>query len=202
MTHQEMMLLPASKDRAIAANSAYYYTGKSCGRGHLTYRYTSSGNCSGCIAEKRGKTQLMCKGKPRASEENQKRAAAAIALTNKTYTPETPCKSGHNERCVTTHNCIPCRNNYQKYKETRKWNRLKRLYGLTPDDFDLLFSRQNGMCAICEAKIGGRNMHVDHCHKNGHVRGLLCSKCNQAIGLFDENEEKMAKAIQYLRDRS
>lgn len=202
MTHEEMMLLPASKERAILANSAYYYTGKHCGRGHVSHRYTSSGNCVGCVAEKRNKPQIFPNGKPRVSAENQKRAIAALDATMKSYIPESPCKRGHSERCVTTHNCIQCRENDKKYKTSRKWQRLERIYGLSKAGFENILSDQKSACAICGVTICEKSCHVDHCHKNGHVRGLLCQKCNQAIGLFRESAEIMMKAIKYLGEKS
>ncbi len=50
-------------------------------------------------------------------------------------------------------------------------------------------------CAMCGAS---EKLHVDHCHANGRVRGVLCRKCNIAIGLLNEDRERMARAIQYL----
>lgn len=202
MTHEEMMLLPATKERAIVANSAYYYTGKPCRRGHVSHRYTSSANCVGCVAEKRNKPQILSKGKPRVSAENQKRALAALDAAMKSYTPENPCKRGHSERCVTTHNCIPCKSNTEKYRTSRKWKRLEKVYGLLKADFESLLSQQGNACAICRLRICENSCHVDHCHSKGHVRGLLCQKCNQAIGLFSESAETMMKAIQYIKEKS
>ena len=201
MTHEEMMLLPASKERAVLANSAYYYTGKSCGRGHLSHRYTSSANCVSCVAEKRNKPQILSNGKPRVSAENQRLATVALVAAMKSYTPEKPCKRGHAERCVTTHNCIPCRQNTDKYKSSRKWNRMKRIYGINQDGFEKMLFVQNNLCAICGDGVSEKNIHVYHCHAKGHVRGLLCSRCNQAIGIFRENKDHMLSAIKYLEEK-
>ena len=202
MTHKEMMLLPASKDRAILANSAYYYTGKACRKGHFSHRYTSSANCVACVAEKRGKPQILSKGKPRVSAENQRRAVAALDRAMNSYTPEKPCNRGHFERCVTTHNCIPCRDNTEKYRQSRKWQRLQKVYGLSRIGFEEILFKQGNVCAICNSGICENSCHVDHCHTKGHVRGLLCQKCNQAIGLFSESAETMMKAIKYLKENS
>jgi protein-arginine kinase activator protein McsA len=60
-----------------------------------------------------------------------------------------------------------------------------------------MFDAQNGQCAICK-KVQARTLHVDHCHNSSKVRGLLCQKCNMAIGLFNDNSDLLKKAIKYL----
>ena len=60
---------------------------------------------------------------------------------------------------------------------------VKYLYGITPDDYNQLFQQQNGCCAICgkhQSKLK-RRLDVDHDHKSGKVRGLLCNPCNKII---------------------
>jgi hypothetical protein len=75
---------------------------------------------------------------------------------------------------------------------------LKR-YGISPADYDRMLAAQDGRCAICGSQpSGGKNLHVDHCHGSGTVRGLLCSKCNTAIGLMDESADRMYAAVTYL----
>lgn len=60
--------------------------------------------------------------------------------------------------------------------------------------------RQEGRCAICGRDLKpGRGTHVDHCHRTGAVRGLLCSKCNPALGLFEDNVDALIRAAEYLR---
>ncbi|MGW1497585.1 endonuclease VII domain-containing protein [Streptomyces mirabilis] len=82
--------------------------------------------------------------------------------------------------------------------------RIKQAYGLTPEQYDAMVEEQNGVCAICgrpeRAKRDGKvmRMPVDHCHKTGRVRALLCHACNRAIGLLGEDIDLMRKAIEYL----
>jgi hypothetical protein len=73
-----------------------------------------------------------------------------------------------------------------------------RKYGITLQEYDLLFTSQNGVCAICGNEQTNKRLSVDHNHETGEVRGLLCSKCNHAIGLFKDNIKYMANAIAYL----
>jgi hypothetical protein len=74
------------------------------------------------------------------------------------------------------------------------------LYSIDQAAYEAMLSRQRGVCAIC----GGRNqpptrrLAVDHDHATGKVRGLLCYRCNSAIGLFDEDAERMQRAIDYV----
>lgn len=78
--------------------------------------------------------------------------------------------------------------------------RLKSLYNLTVEQFDARASKQNNVCAICSRICpSGRLLSVDHCHKTGKIRGLLCMRCNKALGLFDDNVLNISKAIEYLR---
>ncbi len=76
-------------------------------------------------------------------------------------------------------------------------------YGLTPEEYDALVEEQNGVCAICgnppgEVKFATR-LAVDHCHKTGKNRGLLCRPCNLALGHFEDDVNRMESAIVYLK---
>lgn len=78
----------------------------------------------------------------------------------------------------------------------KKYNLVK--YGISVSDWDAMFSDQGGVCAICGRR---QELHVDHDHETGTVRGLLCRNCNLGLGQFFDNEEIMFDAIQYLKDR-
>ena len=95
-------------------------------------------------------------------------------------------------------------------KERYTYNRghvLER-YGITPQEYDQRLAAQEGVCAICgkyeTAKQNGhiRALAVDHDHKTGKVRGLLCHRCNHGLGCFRDNLYNLIKAIHYLRDNS
>jgi hypothetical protein len=70
---------------------------------------------------------------------------------------------------------------------THRRQRLKRKYGITPEDFECMWNEQKGCCKLCGRKLsapGHRNdsATVDHCHETGKVRGILCSPCNLILG--------------------
>jgi len=70
-----------------------------------------------------------------------------------------------------------------------------RQYKLTSEEYQQLWSSQNGRCAICEA-VG--RLVIDHCHNTGAVRGLLCFNCNNALGRFRDDIMVVRKAVSYL----
>lgn len=111
--------------------------------------------------------------------------------------------------------CKPCHAEYHKAwkrnrwsnlsvderrEENRKWA-LKTLYGITVEQYDERLAQQDGGCAICGRPDGGqreRPLYVDHDHATGAVRGLLCAKCNSALGYLDDDPNRLLAAAAYL----
>jgi hypothetical protein len=76
---------------------------------------------------------------------------------------------------------------------------LKALYGIRLVEYERILERQAGVCAICgRPPRGTRPLDVDHDHRTGRVRGLLCGNCNRAVGLLDEDPELFDKAKAYI----
>ena len=72
---------------------------------------------------------------------------------------------------------------YQENRDMMVNGELLRSYGITTAQKAERIRSQNGKCAICEKELDmGRNTHVDHDHKTGKVRGILCDNCNKALG--------------------
>ena len=86
----------------------------------------------------------------------------------------------------------------KKHPEKARANRLKYRYGLTVVQFNALYVAQGGRCAICKDPIEGRGVHIDHCHKSGKVRGLLCGGCNHAIGFLFDSPDRANAVAKYL----
>lgn len=72
-------------------------------------------------------------------------------------------------------------------------------YGMTASQFDAMLASQDNRCAICRTDDpGNKPWAIDHCHDKGHVRGILCSFCNLALGLFKDNPANLRAATAYL----
>lgn len=118
-----------------------------------------------------------------------------------------PCRVSNSARRKTWTDANP--GHFLKYTANPQVSRRARLlitYGLTIEDYDNLLTDQGGMCKICAQPettlIKGVviRLAVDHCHKTGKIRGLLCSGCNTALGGFNDNIDIMNKAIDYLKE--
>jgi hypothetical protein len=82
---------------------------------------------------------------------------------------------------------------------------LKKQFGITLEEYDALLEKQNGKCAICKQEEralrsngAAFGLAVDHCHTSRRVRGLLCGKCNRALGGFADSPQILRNAIEYL----
>ncbi|MFA5049307.1 MAG: endonuclease VII domain-containing protein [Patescibacteria group bacterium] len=91
------------------------------------------------------------------------------------------------------------RNRYITHKNEHRNNQLKNDFNITLEEYNKILDEQNGKCAICgNIKNGNRVMCVDHDHYTGHIRGLLCGRCNLGIGSFTDDIDLLKKAIIYL----
>ena len=89
---------------------------------------------------------------------------------------------------------------YKEYLAKERNRHLKRTFGITAEDYDQMLSSQNGSCAICEVTecASGAALAVDHCHRTGKIRGILCRDCNTSLGKFNDDRNRLRKAIKYL----
>jgi len=93
------------------------------------------------------------------------------------------------------------KNNPKKVKKTKKNWQLKSDYGITLEQYNEMFQKQQGCCAVCgrhQSELK-RALAVDHNHKTGQLRKLLCDRCNVGLG-FIEDSEYLKKAIEYLNE--
>lgn len=112
-------------------------------------------------------------------------------------------------------NCKPCNSvratkwfneNRDRAKANQRKRNLRVLYGITSDDYADMLDAQGGTCAICKQQEPGAHgrtgkqfsLSVDHCHQTGRVRGLLCQRCNRAVGLLGDDPALLRNAIEYL----
>lgn len=105
------------------------------------------------------------------------------------------------------HYCKICENerakkNYSNpvYRERKKYYQIKKLYGLSKEDYFEMLSNQNNKCSICgDGLLNDKNTHIDHSHTTGKIRGILCKKCNHILGNVNDDIQILLRMIKYLK---
>ena len=122
--------------------------------------------------------------------------------------PESPAEKERSRRRRETPEYKAYQRDYQRnYQRKRRRKNLAevqayarlRNYGLTPEQFEVMMEAQEGQCAICTRFL--TNPVVDHDHLTGDIRGLLCPKCNTALGMFEDSIANLMQAAHYLAPR-
>lgn len=93
--------------------------------------------------------------------------------------------------------------NRAAYYNTHNDRQLMVKYKLTREEYNKMLAETNGSCPICSREFGIEPYTkpvVDHCHRGGHTRGIICRQCNIGLGAFRDDTESMKKAIQYLEN--
>ena len=89
--------------------------------------------------------------------------------------------------------------NKEKDQLSRQKSKLKAKYGITIEQYQAMVEEQKGVCYICKSENPNRKLNVDHCHKSGKIRRLLCDKCNMTLGLVNDSQELLKQFLFYLR---
>ena len=103
--------------------------------------------------------------------------------------------SGYHSYCLTCHTARGVESKTRLYGSTREYH-LRHRYGIGQAEFDAMLWQQGGVCAICRTP---GPQHVDHDHRTGEVRGILCFNCNGGLGQFRDDPGYLAGAITYLK---
>lgn len=112
-------------------------------------------------------------------------------------------RSGYGARCRVCHN-DQVKARYKRNPEPYRRAVMKRTFGISLEEYDVLHDKQNGVCAICGEcettpyRDGVRRLAVDHDHVTGRIRGLLCVNCNNGLGRFKDSQILLAAAMAYL----
>lgn len=130
-------------------------------------------------------------------------------LTEENWVVNKSKKRGFRERCRKCH-----KEDVKDYRKKLKVNfpvkfkkqnrdvalrRILRNFGVTINEYEMLLLKQKGVCAICKEEERGKNLAVDHDHKTGRVRGLLCSRCNTVLGRVEDRVDLLKNMISYLQ---
>lgn len=178
-----------SRKKAKAEGRITYTSTKACKHCGSHEKYTSTYSCYPCAKavglEKLKDKELMAPY--RTNEKQWKRL--------KQWRRENPDKvKSQQDRMVEYH-----KKYYVENKDACRNRMLTRNYNITLEVYNKMLCEQSGVCAIChETCSSGKQLAVDHCHDTEKIRGLLCTRCNTAIGLL-RNEDIMIEAIEYLR---
>lgn len=158
-----------------------------------TYRRTNANGPTGPVPK-------ICKG-------------CALVKEPSEFGWRTTSRSGWDTTCLSCHRTadrIRYVKSSERRKETAKWGALKWKFGLTRQAWEAIFAAQDGCCAICSESLlptrasrrDKRGACLDHDHRTQKVRGLLCARCNQGIGLLRDSVVIAEKAAAYLRKHS
>lgn len=185
----------ASRIKKAAERPSKYRTCRVCG---ITYQVRSRSLCCG-VECRRGWEQQRMKKWHEAHFTPQVRECRYCSKVFHPHGAKPYCSSdckraAHNDRW----RARPLSEKLHLQRKTR----LRNEYGLSLDEYSEMLLRQGGVCAICGKQQGDKGIDrlaVDHDHKTGNVRGLLCSACNQGLGHFRDESSLLIAAIQYLR---
>jgi hypothetical protein len=189
---------------------------KPCGKCGGVDRY-SNGCCKACARRaSKGKTLDPVEKKQRALDRRQ----ATLARPCRTCGSDDRYKDGDCKACAAKRSKIYAtrikatdpggyakRNkeraarNYQKNKLRNAALNLKRHYGLSLDEWRKMFDAQRGCCAMCEKHQQSLRyrLSVDHCHKTGKVRALLCPTCNNAVAMYENYGDKVRTYLEIFK---
>ena len=128
------------------------------------------------------------------------------------YKTKPLCKSCYNYQCANLTKEKNQRRNATPAAKERKHRWLKkqypdwtkdqhryRRYGITKADYEAMLAKQGNRCKVCLCLFKEKRPHIDHDHKTGKVRALLCGLCNSALGMVGDSEFKLARLLAYLR---
>jgi hypothetical protein len=136
--------------------------------------------------------------------------ASSFNKSNRRDGLQTYCRSCHNKIQREKYALDPSQKIKRQVRErkrksknplAKKNSELQRLYGISIDQYVELFSLQGEVCKICKQNCKTKkSLSVDHDHLSGKIRGLLCNRCNRAIGMFEDSPELLGLAARYLLD--
>jgi hypothetical protein len=174
------------------AGSPRYFTGRPCKHGHIAERWVHNGACAECVAINAAKWVLGDR------ERNPEKYRAYGRTAHEQHREAKLVRSreyqAENGEAIAVRKQAAYR---LRDPVERRRSTLLRVYGIGLEEYDRMYIEQEGRCAICHAPHDV--LAIDHCHRTSRIRGLLCSRCNSALGLFQDSAENLTRAIDYVR---
>lgn len=182
-------------ERQRAAWRRYYRRNKEAFRKKFRDRYHSDAKFK--AAHRDRSKRYYEKNSAKLSADNIKRRQSSPALM-KAHREESQRYYAANKATIAMRVAVDKKKNPDKYHDRN----LRHRFGITLFEYQKLLKKQRGVCWICKKKPGRKRLAVDHDHKTGKVRGLLCAHCNQGLGLFNDSIKLLKQALRYLKERS
>jgi len=167
------------------------YIGKVCKCG-CSEKYVSSYGCVACTLARNDSSYIKEYSKSSKSKERSKKYTEKIKSEGKI--------SEYNRKYRENGGSKKSKKYYDTNKDVWRNSQLKRTYGIKLDEYNKMLKQQENRCSICgeHKDLFRKFLAVDHDHKTGAIRGLLCKNCNTGLGNFKDSVEIMNKAIAYL----
>ena len=130
--------------------------------------------------------------------DRQQQKTCRVCGEEKPISEFSPMKSGRFGVRAFCRDCRPAdKKTWRKDTSRAREFHLQKTHDLSLSEYSAMLETQGGKCAICGC-TSAKFLCVDHCHKSGSVRRLLCSKCNSGIGMFRDDPSLLRKAAEYL----
>ncbi len=168
----ELSLLPSDRETARELGVLYFFTGKPCGRGHLSRRTTSRNTCMECVRIAAEKYKSTEKGKKKREERIARKKAAGIWYDD------------------VRHRTLKCEYGIGLAEYEQMFQAQKGLCAICLKPEVIIDKKRNVV----------RRLAIDHCHATNKIRGLLCYACNTSIGKMNDDPEVLERAAQYIRN--
>lgn len=194
-----------ARDQAEALGLPRYFTGKPCRNGHVAERYVANNDCVACAPAKRQRVSEELREKRNAKRRAEYAASPKLreerSRANREWRARNPEKVEESaQKLRLRRETDPAWREEQNIKargRAQRYVQVKHFYGLSAEQYDAMVKAQNHVCPIC-LKKDIRTLHIDHCHKTGKVRALICGRCNPGLGNFNDDPALLRRAAEYL----
>lgn len=170
---------PGSAEASKVYESREVCSIEGCGKPHVARTFCATHYRRWSLYGDPGTADLINRPHDPAEAERECRICGEVKLIDQFY----------RDRNVRAWQCKTC------YGQKQRNAVLMRKYGITQADYDAMAAAQDNRCAICREK---RPLVVDHCHRSGKVRELLCNRCNRLLGDVDDDPELLRAALRFL----